>query len=370
MARGPSRSGFQVDGGTRTVDPARPAGGCPPRGFGGRIRFRSGGSRGAGAGLVHSSATWWAAVGPRPRWVMLGTSTPLVMTSFTIASPRRVRGDRDRDRADADGSPNSSPAIWPGAGPARRPATGPGTADSPADAAGRGPPAGLRVRTYRAARRAYRERPAAKCSQLAGVIGHGHQGVEGVGLDWFRAASPAGAMKAWSVMVLSTVGRRTGPGGAAGGQVPATFGVGVLPAATVLVDAPVGRFRVWVSSGPDPGACLPQQPAMLAPLARAGRFSADRSASAALVMAAACAGDSSPLRSAPATVEARDPVRQRPAPLWRRREVMAFLVLAVPCGTGAGTVTVVGGGDPSGQQRLACRAEPFDAVELALGHRR
>src|SRR5215207_1805206 len=28
-------------------------------------------------------------------------------------------------------------------------------------------------------------------------------------------------------------------------------------------------------------------------------------------------------------------------------------------------VTVMGGGDPSGQQRLACGAEPFDAVELA-----
>jgi hypothetical protein len=42
-------------------------------------------------GDVQSKATRWAAVGPRPRWVTFTTSTPFVITSLRIASPKGLR---------------------------------------------------------------------------------------------------------------------------------------------------------------------------------------------------------------------------------------------------------------------------------------
>jgi hypothetical protein len=46
---------------------------------------------GAAEGLVQASAMRWAAVGPQPRWVTWGTSTPRVMTSLSTDSPSRSR---------------------------------------------------------------------------------------------------------------------------------------------------------------------------------------------------------------------------------------------------------------------------------------
>ena len=70
-----------------------------------------------------------AAVGPRPRWVTLSTSTPSVMTSFTIASPRALWRPTP-----GSGRPRRSrtvphPARGHGATPPRPPAAVPDNAD-------------------------------------------------------------------------------------------------------------------------------------------------------------------------------------------------------------------------------------------------
>jgi hypothetical protein len=49
----------------------------------------------------HSRATFCAALGPRPRFVTLPTSTPLVRTSLTIDSPSRFAGDPGGHRTHA-----------------------------------------------------------------------------------------------------------------------------------------------------------------------------------------------------------------------------------------------------------------------------
>jgi hypothetical protein len=101
-----------------------------------------------------------------------------------------------------------------------------------------------------------------RCGWLVGpggVGGHGDEGVEGVGLDGFVSAVSAGGGEDLVGDGVEHGGERGAVlGGAAGGQVPAALGVGVLPAAALGVDAPVGGIRVRVGGGPDPGAFLPQ----------------------------------------------------------------------------------------------------------------
>src|ERR671918_687919 len=64
-------------------------------------------------GEVQSRATRWAVLGPRPRWVTLTTSTPLVITSLRIASPNRLRATRAGTGPTPAMSQSSSPSFRP-----------------------------------------------------------------------------------------------------------------------------------------------------------------------------------------------------------------------------------------------------------------
>ena len=64
-------------------------------------------------GLVHNNAIRCAAVGPRPRCTTLATSTPLVMTSLRIDSPKSSRAVRVGTGPTPTISQHSSPAIAP-----------------------------------------------------------------------------------------------------------------------------------------------------------------------------------------------------------------------------------------------------------------
>lgn len=64
-------------------------------------------------GELHSMAMRWAAVGPRPRWVTLGTPTPLVITSLTMDSPSGSRVVRVEIGPMPATSHSSSPATLP-----------------------------------------------------------------------------------------------------------------------------------------------------------------------------------------------------------------------------------------------------------------
>ena len=80
-------------------------------------------------GLVHSRAIFWAAVGPRPRWVTLSHVDPVGDDQFEDRLAEHIPGDRDRDRADpGDFAQFLTRRPGRGAAPARRPATGPDTA--------------------------------------------------------------------------------------------------------------------------------------------------------------------------------------------------------------------------------------------------
>jgi hypothetical protein len=64
-------------------------------------------------GEVQSKAMRCAAVGPRPRWVTLTTSTPFVITSLRIASPKRLRAIRAGTAPTPAISHSSSPSVRP-----------------------------------------------------------------------------------------------------------------------------------------------------------------------------------------------------------------------------------------------------------------
>ncbi len=112
---GPSRRGSCVCGRGR-----RAGRGC--RGSSRAARSRACGGRVGSGGCastvswctaVQSKATRCAAVGPRPRWVTLTTSTPLVITSSRVASPNRLRATRAGTTPTPAISHSSSPSVRP-----------------------------------------------------------------------------------------------------------------------------------------------------------------------------------------------------------------------------------------------------------------
>ena len=133
---------------------------------------------------------------------------------------------------------------------------------------------------------------------LGGVFGHRHQGVEGVGLDWFVAARAAGGgEQGVGDGVEHGDERGAGAGGAAGGQVPAAFAVAVVPQPPLSMDPPL------VASGSGSAAAFTRAHSSRSSAsdtrgANSTSRPADGSAAAAAETNAACTGDNSPRRTA------------------------------------------------------------------------
>ena len=133
-----------------------------------------------------------------------------------------------------------------------------------------------------------------------GVFGHRHQGVEGVGLDWFVAAFAAGGGEDLVGDGVEDGGER-GAGleaGTAGGQVPAAFAVAVVPQPPLSMDTGVGGVGVQIAAAVTQAHSSRSSASDTRAANSTSRCSADGSAAPA---AAAFGWDSSPRRSAPST---------------------------------------------------------------------
>jgi hypothetical protein len=95
--------------------------------------------------------------------------------------------------------------------------------------------------------------------RVGGPVGHGHQRVEGVGLQQFLPAIPAGLLEPLvGERIQHGAERGTSLRGSFGMQIPKPLAIDVSAQPAALVQPPVGGRRVRVGPGGDSGAFLAQ----------------------------------------------------------------------------------------------------------------